>query len=329
MQNQEYMRFAGSQFQIGDLDRLYAGAGEWLQLTPGIFECRASRVSQAAMRITELHVNCGVQIRNSVEPWRLLVLLVRPAIGCQILANGKKHSDGCCLVVSGDELCVNILGAASILWFDIDRRALGGNDRSGKLAPVKCSLAAGALEWVALASYAADALADERAGRTTSDTMDGVAIDFEIERIMRSMLHRARGNAESQADINREKLVRTALELMWSSIEEPRTLRDICKAAKCSVRTLIYVFNATFGMSPMWYFKIQRLNFAHRRLQRAESGSRIFDVAADCGFWHLGHFGVDYKAFFGTTPRMTPRKRSATLFQSQGTEEQLLLGSIA
>ncbi len=329
MQNQEYMRFAGSQFQIGDLDRLYSGAGEWLQLTPGMFECRASRVTQTAMRITELHVNCGVQIRNSVEPWRLLVLLVRPAIGCQILANGKKHSDGCCLVVSGEELSVNILGAASILWFDIDRRALGGNDRSGNFAPVKCALAAGALEWVTLASYAADALADERAGRTAPDAIDGVAIDFEIERIVRSMLQRARGHAESQADVNREKLVRTALELMWSSIEEPRTLRDICKAAKCSVRTLIYVFNATFGMSPMRYFKIQRLNFAHRRLQRADSASRIFDVAADCGFWHLGHFGVDYKAFFGTTPRMTPRKRSAALFQSQGAEEQLLLGSIA
>ena len=146
-----------------------------------------------------------------------------------------------------------------------------------------------------------------------SGPMDGAAINVEIERIVRSMLNRARGHAESQADANREKLVRTALELMWSSIEEPRTLRDICKAAKCSVRTLIYVFNATFGMSPMRYFKIQRLNFAHRRLQRSDSGSRIFDVAADCGFWHLGHFGVDYKAFFGTTPRMTPRKRS-TLF---------------
>ena len=322
------MRFAGSQFQIGDLDRLYAGAGEWLQLTPGMFECRASRVTQAAMRITELHINCGVQIRNSVEPWRLLVLLVRPAIGCQILANGKKHPDGCCLVVSGDELCVNILGAASILWFDIDRRALRGSDRSSTLAPVKCALAAGALEWVTLASYAADALTDERAGRMVSGPMDGAAIDVEIERIVRSMLNRARGHAESQADANREKLVRTALELMWSSIEEPRTLRDICKAAKCSVRTLIYVFNATFGMSPMRYFKIQRLNFAHRRLQRSESSSRIFDVAADCGFWHLGHFGVDYKAFFGTTPRMTPRKRG-TLFQPQGAKEQLLLGSIA
>lgn len=329
MHNREYMRLALNQFQTGDLDRLYQGSGEWLQLTPGIFECRAARVMQPAIRITELHINCGVQIRHSVEPWRLLILLVRPAIDCQILANGRKHSDGCCLVVSGEELSVNILGAASILWFDIDRRALGGSDRNGGFVPVKCVLPAGAIEWLTLASFAAEALADERAGRNGLDGTDGAAIDAEIARIARSMLHRARAQAESQADVNREKLVRTALELMWSSIEEPRTLREICAAAKCSVRTLIYVFNATFGMSPMRYFKIQRLNFAHRRLQRADSGARIFDVAADCGFWHLGHFGVDYKAFFGTTPRMTPRARPAALFQSQGTEENLLLGSIA
>jgi AraC-like DNA-binding protein len=328
MQNQEYMRFSGSQFQTGDLDRLYLGSGEWLQLTPGIFECRASRVAQPALRITELHINCGVQLRHSVEPWRLLILLVRPAIDCQILTNGKKHADGCCLVVSGEELSINILGAASIFWFDIDRRALGGSDRNGSLGPVKCTLPAGAVEWVTLASYAAEALADERAGRN-GDGTDGGTIDNEIGRIARSMLHRARSHVESQADVNREKLVRTALELMWSSIEEPRTLREICTAAKCSVRTLIYVFNATFGMSPMRYFKIQRLNFAHRRLQRADSGARIFDVAADCGFWHLGHFGVDYKAFFGTTPRMTPRSRPGASFQSQGAEENLLLGSIA
>jgi AraC-like DNA-binding protein len=323
------MRFAVSQFQTGDLDRLYLRSGEWLQLTPGIFECRTSRVTQPSIRITELHINCGVQIRHSVEPWRLLILLVRPAIDCQVLANGKKHGDGCCLVVSGEELSVNILGAASILWFDIDRRALGASDRNGGVVPVKCVLPAGALEWLTLASYAAEALAGERAGRSGLDGTDDATIDGEIERIARSMLHRARGHAESQADVNREKLVRTALELMWSSIEEPRTLREICTAAKCSVRTLIYVFNATFGMSPMRYFKIQRLNFAHRRLQRADSGARIFDVAADCGFWHLGHFGVDYKAFFGTTPRMTPRGRPAALFQSQGVEENLLLGSIA
>jgi AraC-like DNA-binding protein len=286
---------ASRQFQMGDLDRLLAGSGEWLQLTPGVLQCHGATTNVPIGRITQLELNCGVQLRARVEPWRVHILLARPASGCQVLANGKKYVNGCCIVVSGEELALNILGAASIMWFDIDRYTLEGSDRAGGLKGVKAVLNWSALEWGTLATYSIDAF-------------DGAAINVEIERAARMLLQRARLRGESAADSNREKLVRTALGLMWSSIEEPPTLRDICVAAKCSVRTLIYVFNATFGMSPMKYFKIQRLNVAHRRLQNAESSARIFDIAADCGFWHLGHFGVDYKAFFGTTPRMTPRR---------------------
>jgi AraC-like DNA-binding protein len=302
-----------SRLHHGDLDHLYAGTGEWLQLTPGVFGCTRARVTLPSMRITELEINCGVQIRHAVESRRLVILLLRPVNGCQILANGKRYTSSCCVVVSGEELAVNVLGAATMLWFDVDRRALAENDRA--FAPVRYAFAPGAVQWWTLASYAADRLA-------------GVAVrDADFENVALAMLQRARGRMESPADANREKLVRTALELMWASIEEPPTLREICTAARCSVRTLIYVFNATFGMSPMKYFKIQRLNVAHRRLQSAEAGARVFDIAADCGFWHLGHFGVDYKAFFGTTPRTTPRERSLT--NSHDARPQLLVSSIA
>jgi AraC-like DNA-binding protein len=285
-----------------------------LQLTPGVLQCKGARAVSAQIRITKLDINCGVQIRNEVEPWRLVILLLRPANGCPILANGKKYTDSCCVVASGEELSVNILGAATVLWFDLDRRTLAENDHV--LAPVKFAFAPGAMQWWTLASYAADRLAG------------GAAQEQEVERVVLSILQRARGRTEGPADANREKLVRTALELMWASLEEPLTLREICAAARCSVRTLIYVFNATFGMSPMKYFKIQRLNVAHRRLQSAEAGARVFDIAADCGFWHLGHFGVDYKAFFGTTPRTTPRA-DAPLRRPHEARAQMLVGSIA
>lgn len=302
-----------SRLQHGDLDHLYTGTGEWLQLTPGVFTCTRSRVTLPSMRITKLDFNCGVQIRHEVEPRRLVILLLRPENGCQILANGKRYTSSCCVVASGEELAVNILGAATILWFDVDRRALAKNDRA--FAPVRLAFAPGAMQWWTLASYAADRLA-------------GAAVrDTDVENVALAILQRARGRTESPADANREKLVRTALELMWASIEEPPTLREICAAARCSVRTLIYVFNATFGMSPMKYFKIQRLNVAHRRLRSAEAGARVFDIAADCGFWHLGHFGVDYKAFFGTTPRTTPREQLLTT--SHDGRAPLLVGSIA
>jgi AraC-like DNA-binding protein len=303
-----------SRLQHGDLDHLYAGTGNWLQLTPGVFSCKRSRATLPSIRITTLEINCGVQIRNDVEPWRVVILLLRPADGCQIMANGKRYTVPCCVVVSGEELAVNILGAASILWFDLDRRSLAESDRA--FVPVKNAFAPSAMQWWTLADYATC-----RLGGVSSR-------DADVEHVVISWLQRARGRTDSPADANREKLVRTALELMWASIEEPPTLREICIAARCSVRTLIYVFNATFGMSPMKYFKIQRLNVAHRRLQGAEQGVRVFDIAADCGFWHLGHFGVDYKAFFGTTPRTTPRG-AQILRRSNEARAQMLIGSIA
>jgi AraC-like DNA-binding protein len=298
------------QFQTGDLDRLFAGSGECLQLTGGVFTCRGSRVNLPAVRITRLDLNCGVQIRSAVEPWRLLVLLLTPATGCRILANAVKCTRNNCILISGDELTVNILGAASILWFDIDRRAFEQADRAGGFAPMKCVLPLSALERVRFGAYAMDRFAEERAGRLPPYADDDGTLDGDLKWCARALTQRARTHVESNADANRQKLVRAAQELMWEGIEEPPSLREICHAVKCSVRTLIYAFNDTFGMSPMKYFKVQRLNAAHRKLQSAESGARIFDVAADCGFWHLGHFGVDYKALFGTTPKMTSHSKT-------------------
>lgn len=298
----------------GDLEHLYSGTGEWLQLTPGVFSCTRARVVLPTMRITKLGINCGVQLRNDVEPRRLVMLLLLPAGPCQFLANGKRYTESCCVIASGGELAVNVLGAATILWFDLDRRALPDGDRA--FASLKYAFTLSAMQRWALSSYAAERLA----GRAVRDE--------EIETVLLSILTRARGRVETPADVNRERLVRTALELMWASIEEPPTLREICAAARCSVRTLIYVFNATFGMSPMKYFKIQRLNVAHRRLQGADPGARVFDIAADCGFWHLGHFGVDYKAFFGTTPRTTPRSETAA-HRSRDERSSIFVGSIA
>ena len=289
------------QFRVNDLEQLYAGAANWLQLTPGVLECAGARVQLSGARITELRLNCGIQISTRVERGRLAILLIQPESGTHVLAGGKKYLDACVLVVSGEEVLLNALGPSSILWFELDGRA-GTRHRGTTFAPLRSVFEPSAREHWALTTYAADA-------------MRGGAIDDELDRLVTTLLPRVRSRNASASEWSRATLVRTALELMWSSIEEPPTLRDICAAAKCSVRTLIYVFNATFGMSPMRYFKIQRLNVAHRRLQSAGSGARIFDIAADCGFWHLGHFGVDYKAFFGTTPRMTPRRSMDEYFR--------------
>jgi AraC-like DNA-binding protein len=217
-------------------------------------------------------------------------------------------TEGSCIIASGDELAVNILGAASILWFDIDRRALQP-DRANEFDSLKCVLPLSRFERESFIRYAMNNIADNRAGAPLPDVLDDGEIDVELKRCALALTGRAANCVESSSDVNRVRLVRAAQELMWANIEEPPTLREICASVKCSVRTLIYAFNATFGMSPIKYFKIQRLNAAHRKLRSVDSDARIFDVAADCGFWHLGHFGADYKALFGTTPKMTSTAR--------------------
>jgi AraC family ethanolamine operon transcriptional activator len=71
------------------------------------------------------------------------------------------------------------------------------------------------------------------------------------------------------------------------------------------MRTLIYSFKDWFGMGPIAYLKLLRLNAVHRRLKEPRESVRIFDVAADFGFWHMGHFSTNYKRVFGVTPTQT------------------------
>jgi len=290
-------------FYTDDIDRLFAGFGECLQLTAGTFQGKGMRVHVPGMRITGLNFNCGVQIRRTVDADRLHLVGVCPAPGSRVLADAVDCTSQTCIVVSGDELSVNILGAASLLWFDIDRRVLA--PPGDTFSAVRAVLELNGLERAMLVNYANNRTDEVRTGARAYDPFETGPIDQAIASLAGSLLDRAKAHVETRADASRERLVRKAQELMWASIEEPPTLREICKAAKCSVRTLIYAFNASFGMSPMKYFKIQRLNAAHRKFQNSPAGTHIFDVAADCGFWHLGHFGVDYKMLFGSTPKTT------------------------
>lgn len=275
------------------------GSTTALQLTGGLFECRGSQATGGGVRVTEVQLDCGLHLTSAIAPSRLAIVLVRPG-PTRAIAFGTSCSAATCLVASGAELELVTHGPVSILAIELERTAV---DWAAPGAPVRAALLLRASERAAIASFALERLEHARLqGQACGDVLEAGLTD-----IVRSLVERGAASAQSRADRHRERLVKDALEVMWSRVEEPPTLQDVCSAAQCSVRTLIYAFNATFAMSPMKYFKIQRLNAAHRRLQHAAPGTHIFDVAADFGFWHLGHFGVDYKALFGTTPKTTSR----------------------
>lgn len=103
--------------------------------------------------------------------------------------------------------------------------------------------------------------------------------------------------------------VRRCEEYVFEHIDENPTLADLTSVSGLQMRSLINAFRAVTGYSPMAYLKTQRLNAVRRALCVADGArTRIIDVAANWGFWHMGHFTADYRAMFGETPSQTLRK---------------------
>ena len=93
---------------------------------------------------------------------------------------------------------------------------------------------------------------------------------------------------------------------MIAHLTEPLTLQELCSVSGRSKRSMIYHFSDVLGITPMAYFKLQRLNAVRRALKAANPDTtRVLDIAADFGFYHMGHFAVDYRELFGVLPSVT------------------------
>jgi len=90
---------------------------------------------------------------------------------------------------------------------------------------------------------------------------------------------------------------------------ESVTVADLCKHAGASRRQLQYAFQDVIGMSPNRYLRAIRLCRVRRELKAglATGAGSIQDTAARWGFWHMGHFALDYKRMFAERPSDTLR----------------------
>jgi AraC family ethanolamine operon transcriptional activator len=99
--------------------------------------------------------------------------------------------------------------------------------------------------------------------------------------------------------------------LMEERLDDTISLRVLYSAIPTSRRTLVYAFDEVFGMTPMRFLRLQRLEAARRALSRAEPGSTTVAVIAQRhGFASPSHFSRLYLAHFGESP-------SQSLLQSQ------------
>ena len=104
----------------------------------------------------------------------------------------------------------------------------------------------------------------------------------------------------------RYALVRRVREIALEPAVELVGVADLCAQLHVTRRTLQNRFQEALGISPAVYLRTLRLNAVRRSLRQAASpDTTIAQTAARWGFWHMGHFGEEYKALFGETPSQT------------------------
>lgn len=104
----------------------------------------------------------------------------------------------------------------------------------------------------------------------------------------------------------RSKLIIRAEQNMLANLDKPLTLKQLAEDLESSSSALSYGFQDLFGLSPMRYLKVRRLNAVRQHLKASEpENCTIAILASQFGFYHANHFTKDYKTMFGELPSET------------------------
>lgn len=105
------------------------------------------------------------------------------------------------------------------------------------------------------------------------------------------------------------RTVQKAKRYVLEHLDDPVTMVDLCSVLAVSRRTLHTCFMEVTGTNPVHYLRAVRLNSVRRDLRtNVTYDTKVQDVAARWGFWHLGHFATEYKRMFGEQPSETLRR---------------------
>jgi AraC-like DNA-binding protein len=291
----------------GDLDML--ARGRWrcgftyslLGRGPVQAQVRAVDFTDVALRVqsTDRSVSCRGQVGKGLgclELW--------PERSPKVAVNGRPRSPGqIFLSVGSDAVDVTSLGPSDsvILTFKLARFR---NAFSAEAADLLCGDPAkrGLIDFADEGGHACDLAHSIIRGAAAQPHPDN---SDRAESFIHALVE---GSARMQRDVpaaimSASRIVLRAVEVMLSNVSEPLDLKDIAAACNVSQRTLIYQFNDVVGITPMAYYKLQRLNAVRRALKAADIRiTRVFDVAAEFGFYHMGHFAADFRELFGRLP---------------------------
>jgi len=267
----------------------FADGLEIFQLTPGKIVPNFKRHAAAESSLHFQQFAQGVEIRFRVPELQVVVGTIVDSRG-PVVQNGTvwRQNEVIAFLKGRVDLCTQ--GACTIAWLRTDHQAL-------------------ALEPREAAGHEPRALSFQDRGGTIGTTISEQGL------VRKAIRDTARGlrwaKACPETGNRRHEFARRVEDLMWQHVDTLLSLKTISKLTARSTRSVHYAFTSSFGFGPLTYFKILRLNAVRKALCDPCEKTAIIDIAAEYGFWHLGHFGTSYKEFFGETPSQTRQQAVA------------------
>jgi AraC-like DNA-binding protein len=270
------------------------------QLEPGQLEVTVTEVDCAAIRIRHVAYSVGVRETLDARGGLILAYLERQCgmarLGGEMWSDHKVAVILGCAEFSTNEASVLVTVAVNSKLVPILEELLSQNlrDTSGFAILAAHGKLESHLEAIGSRGFCDDPSEQRKLFASIINTVGGVKP--------------ARGS--SRAFEQRQSTAGAAETFMWSHIDDEFTLDAICRGIGCGPRTLISYFHQLYGMGPVRFLKILRLNRARAALTASTRSATVFDVAADNGFWHMGHFSSSYRLLFAETPLETLRGRN-------------------
>lgn len=297
---------------IGQLAGIYSHwEGQIEQISSGTFHAELQIVSGGFFRALSIVANQRVRIRGRDASGLFWINPVSPG-SSESLWQGRRLDIGN-LVLLGHDNLVDHLSARNTSQQSVAFQPAVVQDAIRSLSARDTSLPR---SWSAVSTPPGSAT---RAGRLIAQLLrigqtapaflgspDGQHLAQEC---LRSIVNALNGKHSPGAELVRSariRLVSKAETYMRDRIATPIAAVDLCRTFGVSDRTLRLAFREQYGMGPMTYFKMLRLNAVRASLKKNRLLS-IKDAAVACGFHHLGNFAGEYRRLFGERPSVTPR----------------------
>lgn len=289
-----------------NLDAPFPEDVRWLQLEPGNLKVSSRRVEARAVTFARHDFSLGIKVATDV-PRRKNCIAVIADHGTAARWFGASFTRRD-VAVSRGALDLSTAGPSALYSVTIDADRLVLQFPHAKALP-------GLTQTAGDAQLTHDGPLAAQLRRCVQTVLLGyarraAALDHFIDSTLLPLLgpvFEERATEEWPRSVTRRvAAVRLCEEYVRCNIDSNPTLYDLSRISGLRLRSLINAFQAVTGASPMAYLKRQRLNGVRQVLLVADkSQTRIIDVAANWGFWHMGHFTSDYRAMFGETPSET------------------------